>query len=428
MKELPFRRLHNTLPIFELLSEEKIIIYSPGKTAVIQCKDKEIVYHNIVNNNKTYLADNFSEVAKVFRNAENSVSRWESAKNEQFIPECLTVYISNDCNLNCNYCYSRMNKSPGRESRVHIESVLTAAKTVAKNCRMLNKPLVLVLHGGGEPTYHWDLFTEIFTKTRQVAVEEETGFFSYVATHGMIDRKKSSWLARNFDLIGLSCDGPSVINSPQRRGSVNSRIEETARIILEEGGKFDIRSTITKNTIAKQEIIADYLISELNAKRIRFEPEYRNLYNPFTVEDAAAFADNFINASDKVKSQSAELSYSGVRIHEIHNSFCDINRNTIRLNPDNQIINCFCDSENYKYPFGSIDTDLKAISYADIEMMKEKTFDIKNECRNCINIYHCSRGCPDYCVYSNNRLNDFKCTVNIRLAVDLIKKEALLNI
>jgi radical SAM protein with 4Fe4S-binding SPASM domain len=317
-----------------------------------------------------------------------------------------------------------MNAIKGKNITVNIDAVLLAARWVVSNCLKKESPFIFVAHGGGEPTFHWELLTKLTKKVRQVADDAGIGFFSYIATNGNLEQDKVTWLVQNFNLIGLSCDGPVEQNQFQRNGSLNRILKKTARTILEEGGKFDVRSTISRTQIFKQTTIVEYLVDELQAKRIRLEPEYLNQNDPFTVDDARPFIDNFIKASEMAESKGSKVEYSGVRINEIHSSFCDINRNTLRINPQNQFINCFCDVDNQRYPFGTVNFSTNQIELTNFEDLKKKPFDLRPECGNCINVYHCSRGCPDHCVHRDERLNGFKCKLNAELAVELIKKQA----
>jgi radical SAM protein with 4Fe4S-binding SPASM domain len=65
----------------------------------------------------------------------------------------------------------------------------------------------------------------------------------------------------------------------------------------------------------------------------------------------------------------------------------------------------------------------------DIEVLKKRALTIPEECNDCINIFHCSRGCPDYCIYEKRNgergtLNAFRCRLNQLIAVRKIQKSA----
>jgi hypothetical protein len=100
--------------------------------------------------------------------------------------------------------------------------------------------------------------------------------------------------------------------------------------------------TITKNSIAKQLEITHYLIHECCAKKIRIEPVYLAGENALTDYDAGSFVEHFMMALAYADQHNVELSYSGVRLEEIHGSYCDVLRNTLRLTSDGMTRNCFC--------------------------------------------------------------------------------------
>lgn len=419
-----FKKIHYSLPIFEIPWGERFIMYTPGRISVFNKDEKENFYWLLTETNNSQPLFTDHKTSELIQSALDAQTSWDILQKCDFDPECLTVYPGYECNLHCRYCYSRMVEKDENKIIIGFDAVVLAARKVASSCLMKKKPFVFVAHGGGEPTFHWDLLTKITEKVKQVAGETGSGFFGYIATNGNLEPEKVKWLARNFNLIGLSCDGPPEQNQSQRNGSLNRILEQTAKIILEEGGKFDVRATITKKQIYKQPDIAEYIIDRLEAKTIRFEPEYLNMSDPFTEEDARPFAENFLKASDLAESKGSKLNYSGVRINEIHSSFCDINRQTMRINPYNQIINCFCDVDKRRYQFGTVNLSENRIEYADYEDLKKGPFELKKECGNCINIYHCARGCPDHCVHINEPLNRFRCTLNTLLTVEMIKKEA----
>ena len=196
---------------------------------------------------------------------------------EPFCPECLTLYLSNECNLHCTYCYSGPSAPAG--ARLELSSVGAAADLVAGNCRRRSLPLHVVLHGGGEPTRHWALMESVLALVEATAQRHGVGLQRYVATNGVVSEKKAAWLARRFDLVGLSCDGPPDIQDGQRPdrcgGATSPAVERTARILREEGRPFHVRSTITPDSVHRQAEIADYVCRRLGPVEIRFEPATR---------------------------------------------------------------------------------------------------------------------------------------------------------
>jgi uncharacterized protein len=205
-----------------------------------------------------------------------------------------------------------------------------------------------VLHGGGEPTIHWELVKQFEVLTRQIANEFGVDWFGHIATNGVLPEKRARWLANHFNLVGLSCDGPPEIQDRQRPigggGKSSPFVERTAHAIAEAGGQFEVRSTITPQTLARQVEIVSYLHERLRASRMRFEPVYRlrgRNQIAFTPDQSESFVEHFLSAQSKARSLGCSLSFSGVRPDEVHGPYCDVLRDVLHLTPDGTATACF---------------------------------------------------------------------------------------
>jgi sulfatase maturation enzyme AslB (radical SAM superfamily) len=195
---------------------------------------------------------------------------------------------------------------------------------------------------------------------------------------------------------------------------------------LEKSGKFDIRVTVTRETISQLESITAYLIEECHTRNIRIEPIYLAGDNGFSVEEADYFYERFTEARKFAKQRGVSLSYCGVRMEEQHGTYCDVLRNTLRLTADVVTRNCFCFmNNNPEYITGRFNSEKSFFDLVTgIQDLKEKALQIPDMCKQCINVYHCSRGCPDYCIYGNEsdmKFSEFRCRLHQLLAVERIR-------
>ena len=201
-----------------------------------------------------------------------------------FEPECLTVYLSNRCNLGCSYCYSAPKPGESEEPRhratatLAIEHVRSAAATVAAHCLRKGRPFTLVAHGGGEPSLHPELLAEICDLTREVAAEFGLRWWGYVATNGVMPADRALWLAQTFNHIGLSCDGPEQLQNRQRptwnNHATSAYVERSAAIFSRHASAFTVRATITAASWQRQAEIVEYAARQLRCRDIRFEAAY----------------------------------------------------------------------------------------------------------------------------------------------------------
>lgn len=429
-QKLDFNKIHPYLPIFCIKSGSRGILYTHG---YLSCVSSISLVERLQQGwEKRGEHRNHPLATQLEVCARETVHQWEKTKNAPFAPECLTVYLSNRCNLACRYCYAGVES---RDSPVIDETcVVLAAQFVAQNCALKKKPFYFVLHGGGEPTLHWALVEKLYTITRKIANQFGIDWFGYIATHGVLSEAKAKWLAEHFSLIGLSCDGPPEIQDRQRPlvgDQVSSTfIERTAKIFRECGAQFETRTTITPESMEYQTEIVEYLFHSLGARKMRFEPMYfvsgMKSSLRFMPQQADQFVFHFLKAQKKALSLGCELTLSGVRLHELHGPYCDISREVLHLTPDGKAVSCFfctngSSSKVQNKVIGWIKNEKTFfVDRERIAELKSRAFQIPDDCNGCINSYHCSRGCPEICIQEDpentDRHQNFRCMVYQKLA------------
>ena len=404
------KRLHSELPIFHLSAGERDCLYVPGYVAVLS---PEAVAKIRTSWEETTAIDDsgLQKMAdRLVRLAKKVNETWKARANSRFVPECLTIYLSNRCNCACTYCYAKVEKR-NHSSIITKETVKSAAELVAYHCHEEGKPFRVVFHGGGEPTIHWQLLQQLVAITQRVAATHKIEWWGYIATNGVLPKEKVLWLADHFNAIGISCDGPPDIQDRQRPrydGVPSSPfIKETARLLVEKKKDFSVRTTITPETVARQVEIVTYLQKVLGTDEIWFEPLYnikREGEKGFSPEEAPLFVENFIAAEQKARELGCKLLYSGVRLDELHSTYCDVTRNVLHLIPNNAATACFFDvndqafhSHNTKIGYHDEETSTFILDQRAIATHRRRSMKIPERCLDCINIYHCVRECPEIC-------------------------------
>jgi sulfatase maturation enzyme AslB (radical SAM superfamily) len=429
-----FLKVHDHLPVFKVNNNGSIILYTPGFSLNIkEVSDPELI-RILKNPDKIENHELRNAIISILKKAAEAVDKWEKQKETPFSPECLTIHVGSECNLNCSYCYSG---AGGNENKALFgfpdpDAIRTLFRYIAERRIMNRDPFTVVFHGSGEPTFHWQELISSFQTISTIAEQHRLKIFTYIATNGCLEEEQIDWLSKNMDLIGISCDGPPSIHQKQRP-SVSRNcipIEEVCKRILKNGGQFDIRVTVTPETISQLVIITAYLIEECSTRRIRIEPVYLAGDNGFSVEEADFFYERFTEARKFAEQRGVSLSYSGVRLEEQHGTYCDVLRNTLRLTADDVTRNCFCYMiDKTEYITGRFNSEKSFFDLVPgIQELKEKAFGIPDECKQCINVYHCSRGCPDFCILGNGsdmKLSQFRCRLHQLLAVDRISSLVL---
>lgn len=394
--------------------------------------------------------------AELWRRAELAVAEARRWQEEPFSPECLTLYMNNECNLGCVYCHT--DPSPGSQPRLELDVVAAAAEVVAEHCRRRGRPFYGVFHGGGEPTLHRERVERALSLLDTAASAHGVELFRYVATNGVMSERKAAWLARHFDLVGLSCDGPPEIQNRQRPGrngrATSCIVERTGRILREEGCQLHVRTTITPATLHRQSEIADYVCHQFSPEEIHFEPVYlggrTDAAAGFSPHHASQFVAHFLKAREVAREHGILLMSSGSRPDTIHGPYCHIFRYTLNLVPGGVATACFevtdaARVEEKGVMIGGLNPCTRhfEIDHTRVEELSRRLGVVPAACVACFNRYHCVWGCPDRCPLDDTPLSlpgrgaggalrsvhsapdpDFRCRVHKALAYATLQEAA----
>lgn len=451
-------RAHPTLPAFRLDDDTRAIFYTPGEVLVTSHARADVVQAALLGR-ATATPSPEEDILRstVMERARVAEQNWRAFTAQAFEPECLTLYLSNQCNLACSYCFSAPANAGLPGTRLPMAgdidghralpllseaAVAAASRYVARHCAAKNKPFHLVVHGGGEPTLHWSLLERVRGIIGRVADEHGLPLWAYIATHGVFGQERARWLARHFTCIGLSCDGPPDIhdaNRPTASGAPTSAIvERTARVFAEEGVEYHVRVTVTPANVHRQCEIVDYVCDHLRARTIRLEPAYdgrRTKAPHFETHDADAFVEGFLDAAAHARRKGCNLQVSGIRHHEIHAAYCNPLRQVLQLTPDGVATACFLntgsrDPAEAEMALGRYDseTDTFVVDQGRVAQLRQLAARIPSRCQQCVNVYHCVRDCPDVCVMTANPVDEleggFRCRVQKRLGREWILEMA----
>ncbi|MDR3631628.1 MAG: radical SAM protein [Desulfocapsaceae bacterium] len=445
-------RIHPNLPIYFLDQLAIPVLYCPGTVAVVERRHAEMIrqawQEGVMVSEDPLLGPQMQWLTD---HAHSAIARRNFQLNEAFAPECLIVYLSNQCNLRCSYCFAAAANGRGHDPDcgpyplIDVATFAAAAELVAQNCHRKNKPFRLVVHGGGEPTLHGELLHRLVQTSKRIAAASGLAWTGFIATNGMLSLQQAQWLGATFQHIGLSCDGPPDIQDHQRPqtkgGGSSKRVRQTARAIVREGAHLEIRATITAGTVERQKEILDYLVGVLGAQSIRFEPAYilEGQARPgWTQQDAGRWAKNFMEARRSALSQGAELGFSGIRLHELHGPYRNVLRQALHLTPDGHAVACFfcIDGQDLHYAdriIGRFDRKERVFR---LEMekavrLRSKSHEIPEYCQNCFASFHCSRSCPESCSTARRQAGadaprrSFRCRLNEQIGLQLIEQAAL---
>lgn len=420
--DFPFKRM-GELPIFTRSLGQKFLYYSPGYLAVVDRSIKEFFDQTLV------AKEPQGQVStSLLKHAEQFSKNQDHLPDEEFKPTCLTVYMGNRCNLACRYCYSFLNTENNARDTLTTGALHQALRIVAKNSQSQGKPLTVVLHGGGEPTLYRNQIDPFLDEVSSTAKVLGLATFFYIATNAAITTGVADWLARRFDLVGISCDGPADIQDHQRPTktgkATSSQLERTARILRASGVPFHVRVTITPQTTTRQCEIIKYICEILDPIEIHLEPVYaggRTRQQDINSQDQALlFVSNFLSARKLARHYGVPLQLSDIRPWELHGRYCQTERDVLQLIPGDGISACFktatlAQAEQKGLLIGRFKNGKLGMCEAmELNQLRQEFRNPPPGCLECFAYAHCTYGCPDICAIDqdNNPGGSFRCLVN----------------
>jgi uncharacterized protein len=245
-----------------------------------------------------------------------------------FLPTSLMLSPTAACQLACTYCYIRGGDNP-RNMPWEIAEV--AIRFTTANARHAGKTRFdLELHGQGEPTANWPLFSDAIRLTEAQCAGYGLEPRVSVVTNGILTKAKIAFLAQHKVRVGLSFDAlkPSMDRQrPMRNGESSfDRVMDTIRTFDDMGVPFAIRSTVTPLTVDELEEFVALLLEHTSCRYINFEPvcsEGRAADGG--LDDSALiprFVDAFRKASDFGIRHGVQVAFSTTRVDGLRSSFC----------------------------------------------------------------------------------------------------------
>jgi uncharacterized protein len=428
-------------PIFRSATQGQSLYYTPGCLAGINrelAEDLEQVLAGQVV--RAGLEAELLTISQSLQSAAKAaMESWKALQTSPYKPLCLTLYPHNDCNLACSYCYAEARPSQCT-GRLSLDSIRAAAVLVAENCQQECKPLVVVFHGGGEPSLYIAWLQQALEIVERTAAQFQLPIFRYIATNGVMPENDAAWLAEHFDSIGLSCDEPGDIQNAQRPrydGRPSSAwVEQTARMVHQSGKPLRVRVTITPASLHRQSEIADYLCEKIRPEEISVEPVYCGGRaapgSAFEPSQAAEFVQAFMLARQHAKAFGIPWKTSGSRLREVHGPYCHILRSVLLLVPGDEVSACFksCQASQVRQQglsLGFFDNTGGKIHLNEQQAahLRQDLVDSQNECASCFNQFHCTRLCPDFCLLTHKHsAGSFRCQLQKLLSIAYLEELA----
>lgn len=326
--------------------------------------------------------------------------------NKELSPLKLTLFPTNDCNLNCRYCYaSNEHLNPKvMDWDIAVSSIDYFIKLMKEEGRDL---FPLEFHGGGEPLFAWNLVQNIVDYTQKCCQQEGFELKVISATNGLLNEDQLKWLINYFSSINVSFDVLPHVQD-YHRPMVNKKgsfdlVHRTLKFFDKYNFPYCIRCTVSSyNEDLLYETI-DFVSQNYNTKLLYLEPayicngcvSYVNKLKP----DLNKFIENFKKLETIYTDRGLQLGYSGAQFEKIASNFCYVGTDNFAVTPDGYLTNCW-EVSSYDHPlantflFGRILSDGK-ISVDKVKLDYLRSLSVHNleYCRDCFAKWHCAGDC-----------------------------------
>lgn len=162
--------------------------------------------------------------------------------------EC-TLYLTDDCNLRCSYCYEGNKKNKSYMNEITLERAL---EFIVRN-NLPNDPIDLLLLGG-EPLMNKKMLYKTIDIINHKYQEIKQLFRFQMTTNGiLLDDKMMDFVEENQVELSISIDGDRETHNLNRKSvskkDVYDIILNNMQRMLARGMNFSVRMTITSNNV-----------------------------------------------------------------------------------------------------------------------------------------------------------------------------------
>jgi pyruvate formate-lyase activating enzyme-like uncharacterized protein len=323
-----------------------------------------------------------------------------------FAPECLTIGLGKECNLDCSYCYAKVRPgqvTPSLGGAEFLAAIRAGAELVARTCQEQGRRLSFGFQGAGEPFLDFDRLAAADEAVRAIAASHGLPVFSYITSNGTMGEDPYRWAAQRFDRICLSVDGPPRLHDRARRfrngAPTSGKVRDTVELLKALGKPPACRVTVTRENVDGMVEMARFLLVELGLTDVQFEPVYSH---PDQYPDPEKFAQGLVGARGLARRCGGVAFYSGYRPGETHGPYCQTSRHVLFVTGNGTASAClFHECETSDSPFfvgaHSPKDNVFAIAQQRIDEIEAAVARLPEACQDCAVRDHCVRGCPDFC-------------------------------
>ena len=329
-------------------------------------------------------------------------------EGKPFGPVCVSLYLTEACNLRCVYCYAQggANRNP---KTISLEAAQAGIDFVAQNAANRGEPAFVVnFHGAGEPTVAWTRIQQLVAYANATAQRLGLGVSFSTCTNGVMSEDCAEWLSRHTHAATVSLDGLPIHQDRLRpkadgTGSFDD-VARTLRCFRKNDFYYSIRATITRENVSSMAEMARFLASEFRPAELHFDPAFfagRCCSTGCRLSDDETYAIEFMRASDAAAAIGCPLSFSVLSFNALKTYYCCSVSDGFTVTHDGCVTACF-DAYHPSHPqadlfvYGRYDIVGHRFVFDEAKLARLRRRHIHNlpECANCFCKYGCAGDCP----------------------------------
>lgn len=329
-------------------------------------------------------------------------------EHKQFAPTCVSLYLTDACNLRCPYCYAHGGSNPN-PVRIDLAAAKAGIDYVASNAlRDGANGFVVNFHGAGEPTLAWKELTSLveYAKTKAATLGSRVSITT--CTNGVLSPERARWLAENTDAAAVSLDGlPRDHNmlrpKPDGSGSF-ADVAQTLSIFGEADMLYSIRATITDSNVHTMCEMVRFFTDTFNAAELQFDPVLvtgRCHETGCRPSGEQTYAEEFMRACDIADKAGCKLGFSVLSFTALRTFYCCSVSEGFAVTHNGDVTACF-ESCSPDHPFADLfvygrfdsSTGCFQIDHEKLARLRRRHVHNLPLCRNCFCKYVCAGDCP----------------------------------
>lgn len=342
----------------------------------------------------------------------------------------LTIVLTNDCNLNCQYC------SLGTEKYKEEIDIEKTKRFLENLFQKLHQHTIIVSFFGGEPTIKYEKMEQFcaFLTTQAKLYKKKIKFT--MTTNGTYNSSVENIILRYGFSVLYSMDGPEEIQNVQRSHSYDIVVKNLKRL-LAQNVSVTVSCVVTRFSVLKWQETADFFLG-LGVKELQYNPVFPSEDSLAGREQNLLFTrpnvEEYVSSAFSIYTYGIErgVSYSNPvfsRLFKPCRYYCDLQarHQAILVNYNGDIMNC-AEVQNPSHPLyqqsklGAIDN----IVMADI-FQTPLCNTMHQECKVCPLKTVCCGGCRKRALLMNQEveIDLFNCEMYRMLVAEYIQYLAM---